>query len=133
MFKRFRIPRAPHGAPALTTDPAEIAELLAAVKRIPRSELPNGAARDALIEAIRCGEVDACYTPIGHTYHNVTLAGLPRDVDPRITVAQWSQWWDAGKSPSDELLAREREAQARGREMLRAWEARRQAEKGGQA
>lgn len=54
---------------------AEREQLLADLERVSRDELPDGAARDALAEAIRCGEVDALYRPLGYRYHNATLAG----------------------------------------------------------
>lgn len=111
------------GASTTQDTAVEIVELLATLAAIPQSELPDGAARDALIEAIRCGEVDGLYRPVARPHHNVTLAHLPADVDPRITVAQWAQWWRDGKNPRDELLAEHTAAVARGRELLAEREA----------
>lgn len=111
-----------------TPDAASVASLLEALERITRAELPDGAAREALAEAIRCGEVIGVYTPTSHTRHTIELAYLPRDIDPRTTAKQWATWWNAGKSPTTEHLAEQRAIQAQARA---AW-AEREAEQGGQ-
>lgn len=92
-----------------------VADLIRAVARIPRTELPDGAARDALIEAIRCGEVIGVYTPHACHRYNIELAGMPRGIDPRITAAQWRAWWDAGKHPTDAHVAERRAEQLQAR------------------
>lgn len=84
---------------------AEQAALLTFLASVSRDELPDGPARAALEEAIRAGEVDGLYRPFGYRYHNVTLAGLPPYIDPRVKLAKWRAWWDAGLSPEDEALA----------------------------
>ena len=84
---------------------AEHNELVAAVQRISQSELPDPAARAALVTAVRAGEIDNVYTPVGHDRHTVALAHLPPDVDPRTSLARWVTWWRAGKHPTTEHLA----------------------------
>ncbi len=97
-------------------DADEIAELIAAVGRISRAELPDPAARAALIAAVRAGQVIGVYTPAGHQdRHTIELAHMPRDIDPRTTCAQWCAWWRAGKHPTAEHLAAQRTEQLRAR------------------
>lgn len=87
-------------------DPAEVAALLAELARIPDRWTP-GATRAALAEAIRTGEVDGLYKPLGASWWNVTLTGLAPTVDPRMPLTEWCAAWQAGKSPHAELLMRE--------------------------
>jgi hypothetical protein len=67
----------------------EIAALLDAARGIPQEEMPDAAARDALLVAIRAGRVIGVYRPFGSTRHNIELAG-PRDVELRISCAEWA-------------------------------------------
>ena len=71
----------------------ERAAVLADLDAVPRHELPNGAARTALEEAIRTGAVDSIYRPFGAREHNLTLAWLPSDRDPRRRVGEWLEAW----------------------------------------
>ena len=90
---RHRItPLVTHGSPD-DDRAAEIAETLADLDAVPRHELPNGAARTALEEAIRTGAVDSIYRPFGAREHNLTLAWLPPDRDPRRRVGEWLEAW----------------------------------------
>lgn len=109
MLARFTHRRQDDGASA------EHRELERAVQRISKSELPDPAARAALEAAVRAGDVDNIYTPVGQPYHNVALAHLPPDVDPRCTVACWVAWLQAGKDPTAEHLAAQRTQQLRAR------------------
>ena len=93
----------------------EHSELERAVGRISRAELPDSAARAALVAAVRAGDVDNIYTPVGQSYHTVALAHLPPDMDPRTTLARWVAWWRAGKNPNAEHLAAQRTQQLRAR------------------
>ena len=62
--------------------------LLAALDRIPRSELPDGLDRNALAMLIRAGFVDNLYQPFGCDYHNIAWRRAPW-VDPRERVSHW--------------------------------------------
>lgn len=73
------------GAPASW----EIEQLLVALERIPRSELPDGPDRDALAQLIRLGEVDNLYSPLGADYHNIAWATDNLQADPRERVTAW--------------------------------------------
>ena len=76
--------------PRTYNDPVswEIAALLDAARGIPQEELPDAAAREALLAAIRLGKVIGVYRPFGSPRHNIELAG-PRDVELRINCAEW--------------------------------------------
>ncbi len=92
----------------------EHAELERAVQRISQSELPDAAARSALVAAVRAGEVIGVYVPAGYQdRHTIELGHLPPDMDPRTTCAQWCAWWRAGKQPTAEHLAEQRTQQLR--------------------
>lgn len=114
MLRRFTRRAAPHGAPPDDTISADVSYLLNELARVPRAELPDGAAREALAAAIRRGEIDGCYRPFGATQHNLTWAHLAPTLDPRVTIAQWLDWWRAGKDPIAERIAEQcaRQAQA---------------------
>ena len=88
--------------------PSERVALIEALDRVPRHELPNGVTRLALTRAIIAGEVDAVYRPLGASAHNVCIAGLPPDIDPRMTVAQWVTCWRASVRPLDVLVSAHR-------------------------
>lgn len=68
----------------------EIAELLAAVDRIPRVELYDWIARAALLEAIRAGEVIGIYKPFGSILHNIELRHDLIAGDPRLSCDEWT-------------------------------------------
>ena len=72
-----------------TPDPQEVAQLLATLERIPRAELPDGDARRILAIAIRAGEVDNLYRPLGADYHNIAWANREPWEDPRQRVSRW--------------------------------------------
>lgn len=97
--------------------PAEvaIAELIATINQIPRDELPDGPAREALVEAVRVGEVIGVYKPHTFMLYNIELAGVPRDIDPRVSCVDWRAWWDAGKNPTAAHIAERRAAQLQAR------------------
>ena len=86
-------------------DPAEVAALLAELKRIPERTL-SGKARAALTAAIKAGEIDNIYRPLGAGWWNIALAGLPASVDMRCRLSEWIAWWEAGKSPAAEVMLR---------------------------
>lgn len=67
----------------------EIAELLAAVDRMPRVELYDWIARAALLEAIRAGEVIGIYKPFGSILHNIELRHDLIAGDPRLSAEEW--------------------------------------------
>lgn len=97
-------------------DADEVAELVAAVGHISTGELPDPAARAALVAAVRAGDIIGVYTPIGYTdRHTIELAHMPRDIDPRTTCAQWCAWWQSGKHPTAEHLAEQRRQQLQAR------------------
>jgi len=73
----------------LTPDPYVVRRTLRELDDVPRAELPNGGAREALAEAIRAGVVDRIYRPLGADYHNLTLTICEADVDPCRTIAEW--------------------------------------------
>lgn len=75
-----------------------VAELVRVAERIPTDELPDADARQALIEAIRAGQVIGVYTPRSYARHNIELAGCPRDMDPRISAEQFTAYWRAGRT-----------------------------------
>ena len=95
------------GATAGAT-PSEVLALIGALDRIPRHELPNGADRLALTRAIVAGDVDALYRPMGASAHNVCIARLAPDIDPRMTVAQWVACMRAGVRPLDVIVSAHR-------------------------
>ena len=68
----------------------EIVALLEAARGIPQDELPDAAAREALLAAIRSGKVIGIYRPFGSTRHNIELAG-PRTEELRISCAEWAE------------------------------------------
>lgn len=79
-------------AQALTAqpgDPADIAYLLAILARIPRRELPEGAARQVLAAAIRAGRVDNLYRPIGADDYNIAWRDRPAWADPRQRLSAY--------------------------------------------
>lgn len=67
----------------------DTADLLATLERIPRSELPDGNARRLLAIAIRAGEVDNLYKPMGCDFYNIAWANREPSVDPRQRVSRW--------------------------------------------
>lgn len=82
---------------AYSPDPCVDLDQVAAVLRdlaaVPATELPVGPAREALIAAIASGAVDGVYSPFGADYHNLTLAWLPADREPRRRIAEWLAVW----------------------------------------
>lgn len=72
-----------------TPDPHDVAQLLATLERIPRSELPDGNARRLLAIAIRAGEVDNLYKPMGCDFYNIAWANRAASEDPRQRVSRW--------------------------------------------
>lgn len=78
----------PH--PDLLKEPTpEIAQLLAALEAIPRSELPDGKLRDLLAKLVRVGSVDNIYQPFGANYHNIAWADRFPWQDPRQRISDW--------------------------------------------
>lgn len=68
---------------------AEIEQLLATLEAIPREELPDGGERRILAIAIRAGDVDNLYRPLGADYHNIAWANVAPQQDPRQRVSRW--------------------------------------------
>jgi len=102
------------------TDPYEIKAALRELNAVPRSELPDGPARDALAEAIRAGAVIDVYRPASRDWHVLELAHTHRGGDPRRTIVEWITAWGLSQScrgltPAlDFLLAMRDVGQARG-------------------
>jgi hypothetical protein len=71
------------------SDATDIAYLLAILARIPRREMPDGAARRALAEAIRAGRVDNLYRPACADYWNIAWRDRPAWVDPRQRLSAY--------------------------------------------
>lgn len=95
-----------------TTMAATIAQLLAAVAAIPRDELPDGDARQALADAVRAGDVIGVYKPHTYPLHNIELRDVPRDIDPRVSCADWQRWFLGGLDPAEATIAEQRARQA---------------------
>lgn len=84
-------PNFPASASAASTasiDADHLADLLARLARIPRDELPDDA-RAGLVEAIRAGQVDNLYRPLGCDHWNISWANRPAWVDPRQNIMSW--------------------------------------------
>lgn len=80
-------------SPDATVDAAQVAAVLRDLAGVPATELPVGPAREALIAAIVSGAVDGVYRPFGADYHNLTLAWLAPDREPRRRIAEWCAVW----------------------------------------
>ena len=77
-----------------------VTALLDELATIPPTALP-GDTHAALAEAIRTGEVDGLYRPIGSDQYNVTFSAWPTALDPRMKLSAWVAAWLSGRSPSD--------------------------------
>lgn len=75
-------------------NPQEVAYVLAELDAVPRDELPDGGAREALAAAIRHGAVDGVYRPFGADYHNITLHFVEPWTEPRRRIAEWVDAWN---------------------------------------
>jgi len=106
------LPRFQHKTQAQNAEEAAIAELLAAVAAIPRDELPDGDARQALSAAVRAGAVIGVYRALGFPLHNIELRDVPRDIDPRASCADWQRWTHAGVDPAAATTAEQRARQS---------------------
>lgn len=70
-------------------DAVHIADMLATLVSISQDDLPDGDAREALADAIRAGEVDNLYRPMGADYYNIAWAHRPAWEDPRQRLSDW--------------------------------------------
>lgn len=82
---------------------ATIAFNIATLKGIPQSELPDPAARAALIELAETGAEVYAYTPGCSHQHVIWLRPQSADVDGRMTCAEWQAIYQ--QEASEEVLA----------------------------
>ena len=76
---------------------------VATLRRIPKSELPDPAARAALIELALSGAEVYAYTPACSHQHVIWLRPQSADVDGRMTCAEWQRIYQ--QEASEEALA----------------------------
>lgn len=73
-------------------DAYEVVRVLAELDAVPRDELPDGGARNALAEAIRAGAVSDIYRQTRTSHHLIELAWVA--VEPRRRVSDWVRAWE---------------------------------------